>query len=745
MKNKSQSESSWFSDGENNKKSENLSPIKRMPTEDNPPDSNIVIKKIEKVEVKKEEENLESKRRPIIPPPHPLLPKSQLPSEPIRTGAQIPFFKMTYTKGSSNYLVEKQWKQDKTEDVKELESGFYTKPKRSFKAMLGQELKGFERNPIVYSRYSKEPYDPNEEPTEDWFKSWIVNIKKLITETESSKLSLIGAKRKCKKEISKTKVVPYYTPFGNEDKTLVFESRFESGNLNLAIKMADNEYNLLLQNDINTNGHTQWFFFKVSNTFKGQSVKFNILNLCKPDSLYNYGMKVLCLSEQKKIIDGWEWFRDGTDIAYYKNNFRREGKYGLDKNYYTFTFTYKFPYNKDSVYFAYSLPYTYTDWTEDLDKIMADPTKATFWSRNTLWRTIAGNKWEYLTITSRESKVEDSGNKIEKKGVVISARVHPGESVGSWMMKGVLEFLTSDLIEAQALRKLYIFKVIPMLNPDGVINGNYRCSLSGGDLNRRWKAPSRTLHPTVYETKKLWRDFKKEREVTLFWDLHGHSRRKNIFMYGNNLSDDPSATRIFPFIMSKLTDYFSFKYSRFSMTKSKETTARISLFRELGIPCIYTMEASFWGADQGELKGLHFNTEHFNKIGGNLLHALILYCKIDPYEVITGKKQILELKDNSEEEKKEEPMELDQILNEFKDKEDELLAESDTGSSAGSDSEPSADNMSDEEIAKILPLKPKKKKQKKMPTQNSFKKRNRELEIRLKEKNRKREEMEKAK
>lgn len=95
--------------------------------------------------------------------------------------------------------------------------------------------------------------------------------------------------------------------------------------------MSDDEYNLLLQNDINTNGHTQWFFFRVSNTFKGQRVKFNMLNLCKPDSLYNYGMKVLCLSERRKINEGVEWFRDGEDLAYYKNNFKREGKMGLDK------------------------------------------------------------------------------------------------------------------------------------------------------------------------------------------------------------------------------------------------------------------------------------------------------------------------------------------------------------------------------------------------------------------------------
>ena len=135
-----------------------------------------------------------------------------------------------------------------------------------------------------------------------------------------------------------------------------------------------------------------------------------------------------------------------------------------------------------------------------------------------------------------------------------------------------------------------------MLNPDGVINGNYRCSLSGNDLNRRYRVPNRTLHPTIYSLKKLCKEFHAERSIALFCDLHGHSRRKNIFMYGNNNPDTPSETRVFPMILAKLLDYFSFNYSRFSMHKSKESTARISLFRVLGVPCIYTMEASFCGA-----------------------------------------------------------------------------------------------------------------------------------------------------
>ena len=51
-------------------------------------------------------------------------------------------------------------------------------------------------------------------------------------------------------------------------------------------------------------------------------------------------------------------------------------------------------------------------------------------------------------------------------------------------MEGIIELLLGDEQVAKELRNIFVFKVIPMLNPDGVIVGNYRCSLAGLDLNR---------------------------------------------------------------------------------------------------------------------------------------------------------------------------------------------------------------------------------------------------------------------
>ncbi len=75
-------------------------------------------------------------------------------------------------------------------------------------------------------------------------------------------------------------------------------------------------------------------------------------------------------------------------------------------------------------------------------------------------------------------------------------------------------------------------QLVPMLNPDGVIVGNYRCSLAGLDLNRVWQEPTPRLQPGVAALKALMKAFTAEREVVLFCDLHGHSRKMGIFMYG---------------------------------------------------------------------------------------------------------------------------------------------------------------------------------------------------------------------
>jgi len=88
--------------------------------------------------------------------------------------------------------------------------------------------------------------------------SYLINIKKLVEEhnIDGEKKDFKSMKTGSMSKISLSAPQPYYTPEDEKDNTLVFESRFESGNLLAAIKTSENEYDLILQNDINTNGHT---------------------------------------------------------------------------------------------------------------------------------------------------------------------------------------------------------------------------------------------------------------------------------------------------------------------------------------------------------------------------------------------------------------------------------------------------------------------------------------------------------
>eukprot|EP01012_Entosiphon_sulcatum_P003917 TRINITY_DN11417_c0_g1_i2.p1 TRINITY_DN11417_c0_g1~~TRINITY_DN11417_c0_g1_i2.p1 ORF type:complete len:939 (-),score=70.40 TRINITY_DN11417_c0_g1_i2:18-2834(-) len=426
-----------------------------------------------------------------------------------------------------------------------------------------------------------------------------------------------------------------------EEYPLCFESRFESGNLQRAIQINHREYDLYLRFDVGTKRHTQWFYFSFTHALPGTSYKFNIVNMCKPHSLYSQGMQPLLYSMRDAELHGSGWRRTGFDITYTRSaHFRGRGK-----PFYTLSWKFTLVHDQDLCFFAYCYPYTYTDLQKYLRQIEADAERNRFFRRRPLCQTAAGNSCDVLTITSFAC---DKSELDERKGVVICARCHPGETNSSWVMQGVIDFLTAPTPEARYLRDHFIFKIIPMVNPDGVVVGNYRCSLSGEDLNRRWAAPDERYHPEVVAIKRVMTKFQQEREVVMFLDLHGHSRKKNFFVYGCGgppgksirqqaglIEDDEDIAarhcyltarypqRVFPRLLWRLTDAFSFDDCNFHIQHAKLGTARVVMYQEYGVLQSYTLESSFCGPSYGPLLGYQFNSYHFLQMGRSICLALV--------------------------------------------------------------------------------------------------------------------------
>lgn len=156
-------------------------------------------------------------------------------------------------------------------------------------------------------------------------------------------------------------------------------------------------------------------------------------------------------------------------------------------------------------------------------------------------------------------------------------------------MKGFMDFLTGESSIAKKLRHKFIFKVIPMLNPvkirrllpnwvsffdmdiyqvgnfqsyliildygqDGVIVGNTRSSLTGKDLNRQYRTVIRETYPSIWYTKTMIKRLTEECGVVMYCDMHAHSRKHNIFIYGCENKREPDkklAEQVFPLMLHK--------------------------------------------------------------------------------------------------------------------------------------------------------------------------------------------------
>ena len=71
--------------------------------------------------------------------------------------------------------------------------------------------------------------------------------------------------------------------------------------------------------------------------------------------------------------------------------------------------------------------------------------------------------------------------------VFIISRQHPPEVAGTMALQAFVERLCAKELLARQYRKAFTTVVVPLMNPDGVMQGHWRHNNNGVDLNRDWR------------------------------------------------------------------------------------------------------------------------------------------------------------------------------------------------------------------------------------------------------------------
>lgn len=242
-----------------------------------------------------------------------------------------------------------------------------------------------------------------------------------------------------------------------DEDNLFFSNDFESGRLNGITSDGDNHYTVLITAENTPVNVSPWYAFKVWS----KNPRTITIKMTYQDSRSRYYPKISLDGENFKVVDSINY----TAI----NN--GSGTFGIN-----------------------AAP----EFVEIKVNVGENPTYIT---AQELYGSTRVKKWidslstknyisNYEIGSSREKRAMnliEVSNGNNKKAVMVISRQHPPEVTGFLAMKSFIETLIGDSPKAQIFRNNFDLFVVPLMNPDGVDNGNWRHNMGGIDLNRDWQ------------------------------------------------------------------------------------------------------------------------------------------------------------------------------------------------------------------------------------------------------------------
>jgi len=284
----------------------------------------------------------------------------------------------------------------------------------------------------------------------------------------------------------------------------VFDN-FESGNMG-AFRVEDETRVLFVPHkevdQDRVNSAVTWFFGRLENVLD-REIELEIMGL--DYTVYN-GKRGDILPFERNTVPVY---------SYDRRHWERFTDCRFDTQ--TQNFRIRHIFSRDVVWIAYIPPYTFSKLEPFLFKIDRHPSV----TLDELGRSVEDRPLYLVTVADPKLKPDSV------PVIWIVTRQHSFEAGGSWAVEGLLRFLTSAKAESEDIRQRFVFKICPMLNPDGVAKGGTRFNIRGVDLNRHWSnadplSQNRELAPEIVLVKEALNRWRQSHRLDLFINIHNN-------------------------------------------------------------------------------------------------------------------------------------------------------------------------------------------------------------------------------
>ena len=176
---------------------------------------------------------------------------------------------------------------------------------------------------------------------------------------------------------------------------------------------------------------------------------------------------------------------------------------------------------------------------------------------------------------------------INNPYILILGRQHPPEVTGAFAMRGFINQLLNKNSLSDSFLKNYNILFVPLMNPDGVMNGYWRYNENKKDLNRDWGI---FIQPETDAVNKKLIELK-NKKLALFIDFH--STFKNLFYISDIAEESPMKIFLEDWLLDsrKSLSDANYKYEIINSLNKDNGVSKNYIYNKYNIPSV-TYEVS---------------------------------------------------------------------------------------------------------------------------------------------------------